>query len=67
MMGVGGLFASLPISLATRSDSTAGEFATLELENGLLRSQFFSGPAGWSDQKLEQLPIRRFGHHRMRP
>lgn len=53
-------------SRATRSGSTAREFTTLKLELALLRSQIFSGPAGWSDQKLEQFPVRRFGHHRMR-
>jgi hypothetical protein len=56
----------LPISPATRSDSTAREFTTLELEWALLPSRFFSGSASWSDQKLEQLPICRFGHHCMR-
>lgn len=32
----------------------------------LLRlSQVFSGLACWPDQKLEELPIRRFGHYRV--
>ena len=62
-IGVVGSF--LPITRATRFDSTIRELATLVLGCALLQLQFFTGLAGWPDQKLEQLPIRRFGHHRV--
>ncbi len=61
----GGHFFPVPIDLVTRSDLRAENSRLYDWNSLYSDSQIFSGPAGWSDQKLEQLTVRRFGHHGM--
>lgn len=61
----GGRFPSVPISLAPQFGLKA-EISRLYDWNSLYSdSQVFSGSPGRPDQKLEQLTVRRFGHHGM--
>jgi hypothetical protein len=61
----GGHICPVPIDLVTRSDLRAENSRLYDWNSLYSDSQVFSGSPGRPDQKLEQLTVRRFGHHGM--